>query len=602
MPERPDEHRRALVSIKVAGSPLSDAGLRALAEVRVEQSLHVADAFTLRFNDHDLALIGGKTFDLGMEVEVGVDVNGVVTRLMTGEVTALSAELDGLHQQQFVVAGLDRRHRLARGVKVRTFVNQTDGAAITTIARDYGLRVSADSTPGVHDYLLQCGTDYEFVGERARVCGFDWWVQDQTLHFKRPVASGPAPEVTWGSGLRRFKLRLSSAESASEAIVRGWNPVTQEALVGTAPMAGARGAGVELATDASLVKDRVGKGPQKFPAKRFAWGAPVKDQGEAKALATALAHRATSEQAVAKGETLGNPKLRPGVSVSIKGVADALCGTYLLTRVEHILGADRPYLTRFESGGEADHTLVDLLGGSGPRAGTLPGPTLGSSLVVGLVTNNTDPDKLGRVKVKFPGLAATEESAWARVVSTGAGGGRGLQVVPDVNDEVLVGFEHGDVRRPLVLGGLWSSKNAHPEHTTKGAKGGAVWQTKAGHLLTMSDGESAAERYIRLALHTGTTSLRLGEDKSALDVEKDLAVNGGAAITIGAKNDVTIEANTITLKARNKLILEGKAGVDIKSSGPVQVQGVNVELKGQAKVAVQGGAMAELKGGIVKIN
>ena len=602
MAERTDGHRRALVNVKVAGSPLSEATLRALAEVRVEQSLHVPDAFTLRFNDHDLSLLGGTKFELGTEVEVGIDVAGVVTRLMTGEVTAICAELDGLHQQQFVVTGLDRRHRLARGVKVRTFVNQTDAAAIGTIAREHGLRVSSDSTPGVHEYLLQCGTDYEFVSERARMCGFDWWVTEQTLYFKRPAASGPAPEVTWGSGLRRFKLRLSSAESASEAIVHGWNPATQEAVVGTAAMAGASGAGVDLATDATLVKSRVGKGPQKFPAKRYAWGAPVRDQNEAKALATSLAQQATSEQAVAKGETLGDPALRPGVSVKIKGLADSLCGTYLLTRVEHILGDSQPYLTRFESGGDRDHTLVDLLGGNQRERGAAVGSALGGSLVVGVVTNNTDPDKLGRVKVQFPGVAADEESAWARVVSVGAGGGRGLQVVPDVNDEVLVGFEHGDLGRPLVLGGLWSAKNAHPLHTTSGAKGGAVWQTRSGHLMTMSDGESPAERYVRLALHTGKTSLRLGEDGSSLDTEKDLTVTGEAAITVSAKKDVTIEANSITLKARSKLVLEGKAGVEIKSSGPVQVQGVTAEIKGQSKVAVEGGAMAELKGAIVKIN
>src|SRR5256714_6131561 len=262
MPERTDGHRRALVSVKVAGSPLSDATLRALTEVRVEQSLHVPDSFTLRFNDHDLSLLGGTKFDLGVEVEVGIDVTGVVTRLMTGEVTALCAELEGLHQQQFVVTGLDRRHRLARGVKVRTFVNQTDGAAIGTIAREHGLRVSSDSTPGVHEYLLQCGTDYEFVAERARMCGFDWWVQEQTLYFKRPTAGGAAPQVTWGSGLRRFKLRLSSAESAFQGVVPGWDPATQEALVGTAALSRTSRPGIDLATDAALVKSRVGKGPK----------------------------------------------------------------------------------------------------------------------------------------------------------------------------------------------------------------------------------------------------------------------------------------------------------------------------------------------------
>ena len=602
MAEPGDGYRRALVTIKVGGAPLSDALLRSLAEVRVEQSLHVPDAFTLRFDDHDLELLGSHVFDPGVEVEVGVDARGTVTRLITGEVTAVAADLDGLRQQQFVVTGLDRRHRLARGVRVRTFVNATDGDAVNTIASEYGLAVKADATATIHEYLLQCGTDYQFLSERARVCGFDWWVEGKVLHFQRPRAAGPPPEITWGEDLRRFRLRLSSAESASEATVRGWDPTTQQALVGRAAMKGADGNGVDLATDATLVTQRVAKGPASFPAKRFAWGAPVKDAREAQGLATALARRATSEQAVARGETLGDPKLRPGVSVRIGGLADSLCGTYLLTRVEHVLGGAHPYVTRFESGGAEDHTLVDLLGAHQPAATIRPHAAVGASLVIGVVTNNTDPDKLGRIKVKFPGLTDSDESAWARVVSTGAGSGRGLQVIPDVGDEVLVGFEHGDVTRPLVIGGLWSSKNVHPDHATTGAKAGAVWQTKSGHLVTMSDGDSPAESYIRLALHTGKTTLRLGEDRSSLDAEKDLAVSGATSITINARQGLTIEATTITLKARNKLVLEGTSGVEIKSSGPVKVEGLSAELKGQTTVAVEGSAMAQIKGGVVKIN
>jgi len=82
--EPADGHRRALVSVKVAGTPLAEASLRALAEVRVEQSLHVPDAFTLRFNDHDLSLLGGSKFDLGVEVgddgRIGLDRGGPSTR------------------------------------------------------------------------------------------------------------------------------------------------------------------------------------------------------------------------------------------------------------------------------------------------------------------------------------------------------------------------------------------------------------------------------------------------------------------------------------------------------------------------------------------
>jgi phage protein D/phage baseplate assembly protein gpV len=598
MVEPVNGHRRDLVRIQVAGTPLAEADHQALSELRVEQSLHAADAFSLRFNDHDLELVGDARFGLGAVVEISINTEGVFTPVIVGEVTSLTADLDALDQQQFVVAGLDRRHRLARGVKIRTFVNVTDSDVVRKIAGEHGLSIKSGATTTTYDYLLQCGTDYDFIGERARLCGFDWWVDDRTLHFQKPTGQKPVQKVTWGATLRRFRLRLSAAESAGEAVVRGWDPANQQALVGTAPMSAGRGGG--LATDAPLVSQRVPNGARTFGAKRFAWGTGVKDAGEATALATAIAQQATSEQAVARGEALGNPALRPGVPLQIDGLAGSLCGTYQLSRVEHVLVPGRSYVTRFESGGDNDHTLVDLLGAGHRPAGASSPPLLGSSLVVGIVTSRDDPDKLGRVKVKFPGLADDHESGWARIVSTGAGPKRGLQIIPDVKDEVLVGFEHGDVRRPLVLGGLWSAKHANPVHAANG-KDGAVWQTRSGHLMTMSDSSAPGESYIRIGLKTGKTMLRMGEDESSLEVEKDLTIDGKGKVTIRATGDVLVEGMGITVKAKARLVLEGQSGVDIKSNGPVNVEGAVASVKGKGTATLESGGVTQVKGAMVKV-
>ena len=72
-------------------------------------------------------------------------------------------------------------------------------------------------------------------------------------------------------------------------------------------------------------------------------------------------------------------------------------------------------------------------------------------VVVGIVTNNQDPDGMGRVKVRFPWLSATEESWWARIAVPMAGKDRGAYFLPEVDDEVLVAFEHGEVRSPYLL-------------------------------------------------------------------------------------------------------------------------------------------------------
>jgi uncharacterized protein involved in type VI secretion and phage assembly len=88
--------------------------------------------------------------------------------------------------------------------------------------------------------------------------------------------------------------------------------------------------------------------------------------------------------------------------------------------------------------------------------------------VIGLVTDNKDPDKLGRVKVKLPTITESETTWWAPVVSAGAGKNRGWFFLPEVDDEVLVLFEHGDINHPVVIGALWNGKDKPPDNNPGG--------------------------------------------------------------------------------------------------------------------------------------
>src|SRR6266545_3675312 len=83
--------------------------------------------------------------------------------------------------------------------------------------------------------------------------------------------------------------------------------------------------------------------------------------------------------------------------------------------------------------------------------------------LVGLVVDNKDPDKLGRVKVRFPTLPGKDTSWWAPLAALGAGKDRGWFFLPEIDDEVLVVFEQGDFSRPVVLGALWNGKDLPPE-------------------------------------------------------------------------------------------------------------------------------------------
>ena len=106
-----------------------------------------------------------------------------------------------------------------------------------------------------------------------------------------------------------------------------------------------------------------------------------------------------------------------------------------------------------------------------------------SGVVVGVVTNTQDPAGLGRVKVKFPWLSDSEESFWARVATPMAGKGRGFYFLPEVEDEVLMAFEHGDARFPYVLGALWNGQDKPPESNEDGKNNIRSIKSRSGHVI-----------------------------------------------------------------------------------------------------------------------
>ncbi len=480
----------------------------------------------------------------------------------------------------------------------RTFLTMTDSDVASQIARERGLNTDVDYSGLSHEYLLQRGTDYAFLTERARAIGFDWWVSGNTLYFKRDAKLGSGPSLAYGQDLLRFKVRASCAEAAGEVVVRGWNPDTQEAIVGTSDM-GEGGNGVSLGTSAPVGQEAVA-GASTFgrDARRGTGVVGVKDATEADALAHAMATSATSEYVVAKGEALGNPLLKAGTEIDVTGVGSKLSGRYLLTSVEHVLG-EYQFVTRFVSGGRHPDTLVDLLGGQGAS------PIWGDrGVVIGVVTNNKDPEGLGRIKVRFPTLSDTDESWWARVAAIGAGATRGLNVLFEVNDEVLVAFEHGDVRRPIVLGGLWSKKHKPfqgGEETDNEGVASRVWRSRTGHTVSMHDSGTPSNSFVAIGLADEQTKLRMGEDKVTIDSPTDVTITSQASITLKATGDVTIEGANITLKAQQAANVEA-LNVSGKASASLKLEGAQSELKGSANVNVEGGALASVKGALVKLN
>lgn len=212
-------------------------------------------------------------------------------------------------------------------------------------------------------------------------------------------------------------------------------------------------------------------------------------------------------------------------------------------------------------------------------------------VVIGVVTNNQDPDKLGRVKVSFPWLDDQDESNWARIATTMAGNNRGTFFLPEVDDEVLVAFDHGNVEKPYVIGALWNGVDAPVRDNADGKNNLRVIRSRAGHEVILND--EAGKEQVEIKTKAGHQFLlddTSGSEKIAI-VDK----SGNNKIEIdSAQNSIAISAQTkITLKAPT---------VEITADTEMTVKSAKVEISSDGPATLKSSAMLTIKGSMVKIN
>ena len=189
-------------------------------------------------------------------------------------------------------------------------------------------------------------------------------------------------------------------------------------------------------------------------------------------------------------------------------------------------------------------------------------------VAIATVTQNQDPDKLCRVKVRFPWHENSTESYWARLATPMAGDDRGLVVIPEVGDEVLVAFEREDLRFPYVLGALWG-KDKPPKDNSDGNNDERMFKSRKKHFLLFNDGSKGS---VELAHEKGRKVL-LDDDGIVVQDEKGNSVkidSNANSITIEAVGSLKIKAASITIEATGTL--------DLKASGTLGVRGSLVNI------------------------
>jgi phage protein D len=332
-------------SIRVNGSALPAAARADFRSVTVQEDLQALSMFTLELHNWDdvklqVSWSDARQFAVGNEVEIWLGYVGDLHKVMVAEITSLEPVFTSDQPPLLLVRGYDHRHRLARGRKTRTFAQMKDSAIASQIAREAGLRAQVDDTKVTLSYVIQGNqSDWGFLQRRASLIGYEIYVKDKVLHFRRPKPEAPpAGKLSLGEDITEFSPRLSSLTQATEATVRGWDIKEKKPVV--ASQRQVTGSGGQT-TGPAAARRAFGSASVAFLGQRARTRAEADPVAQGQFSMMAMAY--VEGDAVAHGR----PQLQAGTVVDIAGAGQAFSGPYYVTSVTHTMTAENGYQTSF---------------------------------------------------------------------------------------------------------------------------------------------------------------------------------------------------------------------------------------------------------------
>ncbi|KAB8333798.1 VgrG-related protein [Scytonema tolypothrichoides VB-61278] len=587
----------SLPIVEIGGQQASPELIKDLMQITIEESLHLPAMFTLVVHNSYLPTNNKseyqpwrheKVFEIGTKVKLGFISSNTQDEnfkkhkegyLIEGEITAIEVHFNDKSEAPIIVRGYDTSHRLHRGRQNRSFLNNTDSDIVRKIAQEVGIQLGRiDESGEAHEYIFQENqTNMEFLRERSARIGFELFIEEGKINFRKPEAQ-EAVELKWLDEISSFSTRVTSAEQVSAVEVRSWD-YTQKKLITS------KANSEKVITDTGNQKGS--NSSNKFniskPPLMTVVDKPVFSAKEAEVMAQALCDELGGEFVYADAKAEGNPLIRPGRFVTLQKMGDRFSGKYYITETRHFYN-QRVYTTEFSVRGLRSGNLYTSIS---PQTRLQPGQTF----LVGVVTNNQDPKGLSRVKVKFPTLTEEHESYWARMVSTGAGSGRGTDWLPEINDEVLVGFEHGDIHRPYIIGAVWNGQDSPPTSVKDSVVSGRVrlrtFKTRVGHQLQFVDEDKATSKTGVYIETKGGHKISVNDTKKFIEIQ----TTAGQTILI---NDLT---GSISIKANATISNTATASISSQASSISSTAGAAMSMTSLGEMSMSAGAAITMTAG-----
>lgn len=540
--------------------------------------------------EKDFPLSNAESFKPGAEIQIDAGYGDQEETVFKGIVVRHGIKITGDNYSRLVIECRDKSAKLTVGRKNANYIDSKDSDIIGKLIGDAGLSSDVDASTVQYKELVQyyC-TDWDFLLSRAEANGFLVLVEDGKLTVKAPdTSAAPVLKVTYGQDLYEFHADLDAMTQLATVKGVSWDPSNQATVEAQASPQQLNDQGdLDSATLAKVL------GLDNFVLQTAA----PNEQGALTDWSKAQQLKAGLSRIRGRMKFQGSAKAKPGKQITIEGVGNRFNGDVFVTAVQHLI-ADGEWVTEVEFGMPADWFAERRDLAAPLAAGLLPGV---EGLQIGVVKKlDEDPNGQHMIQVSVPVMQAQTEGVWARLAGFYASSGIGAFFIPEIGDEVVLGYFNNDPSHPVVLGSLYSGKRKPPYDL--------MAENNVKALVTRSElkVEFDEEKKIITLITPANNQIVISDDGESIllqdqnDNKVELASGG---ITLDSPKDIKISA-------QGEISIDAVGQIGVSSSADVKVSGLNVNHEAEIGFVGKGSATAELsaagettvKGAVVMIN
>jgi Rhs element Vgr protein len=541
--------------------------------------------------NQDFPISNQDDFKPGSEIKIEAGYGGQQEAIFNGVVIKHSIKITGDNYSRLVIDCRDKAVAMTIGRKNANYVDSKDSDIISSLIGNYsGLSADVQTTNTQHKELVQYyAADWDFMLSRAEVNGLLVCVDDAALSVKPPDVSGsPVLQVTYGEDLIELHADIDARSQLAQVTSIAWNP-SEQALGqdDVAPQSLNQQGDLSSSDLAQVI------GLDSF---RLQTSTPL-ESGELKDWATAQQTKAGLSRVRGRMKFQGCAKAKIGTLIQLNGVGNRFNGNVFVSAVSHEIEHGN-WHTEVEFGMSPNWFVEENQVMAPSASGLLPGV---EGLQIGVVMKlDQDPDGQNKVQVSVPVLQAETEGVWARLANFYASDQFGAFFIPEIGDEVVLGYLNNDPSNPVVLGSLYSSKRVPPYELT------AENNTKAIVTRSQLKIELDDEKKIVTIITPAANKLVISDEGKSILLQDQT----GNKLELSESGIVLDSPKDISISAQGKISLDAVGKIGISSKADINVDGMNVKHNANVGFSAKGSASAELsasgqttvKGAMVMIN